>query len=111
MSLLRTLIERARPEAEKVAGEGRWLTLALATAARRFLLIGGTVSLSDELSEAEVVALEEARERLEVERLEALAEALQAPKGLGKAVARARLDGGAELAAALHVLWAAGRTT
>lgn len=103
MSLLRKLVEHAL-DAFEGPDEQRRLQAALFVGAYRFLSIGGTVSLSDELTLAEVVALEEAQKQIETEQLERLADALQAPHGLGVAVARKRVDGGKALDKALTQL-------
>lgn len=96
MNLLRKLAEQALAafEGEKDATRAR---AALFVGAYRFLVIGGTVGLGDELEPGEIAALEAARVHLETESLERLADALQAPHGLGAAVARKRLDGGKTL--------------
>jgi hypothetical protein len=93
VTLLRRLIETARPEAERLAGE-RWLTLALGVAASRFVALGAVILNSDDLTASEIAAIEEARERYAIEQRALLVDALQAPAALGKALALRPLDGG-----------------
>ena len=86
-TLLRALIDEARPAC------GGKLELAVGVAAYRYRRLGGVVLNTDQLSSAEIVALEAAEERIEAERTARLARALRSP--LGPELALEPVDGGA----------------
>jgi len=96
--LLRKLVDQARSEipAEGITAEKRD-KVALFAGAARFFKLGGVVTLGDDLSLEEIEALDSARIIHEAEELGRLAEALQAPFGLGRAIALRRIDGGRAL--------------